>query len=409
MKEAYRQTKIACYLGYITQAININLMPLFFVIFYQDFGVSMEKLGALVLIIFGVQLVADALSAPLLERLGYRKSAVLAHLLSAVGLVLLSILPHYMDPYAGILISALVFSLGSAIVEVIISPLMERLPGEAKKSDMALLHSFYCWGQLLTVLLTTLILWCAGKAVWYLLPPMWAIAPLFNAWFFTRVPLPEQAIAEAKAPLAGILKKSGFWAAIILMMCAGASELAMSQWASFFAEKGLGVSKVAGDLLGPCLFALFMGLGRTWYGLFGEKRSIKNTLLVLSVFCILCYLTAALSPFPILALLGCALCGLSVSLMWPGTISLTASRFPKGGTSMFALLALGGDLGGSLGPYLTGLVSGRVMKSPSLLASLSRYGQSAEQLGLKVGLLAMTVFPVLMFVTLILMKKAKKK
>ena len=389
MEQNFRKTKIACYLGYITQAININLMPLFFVVFYRDFGVSVERLGRLILLVFGIQLLTDALSSPVLEKLGYRKSAILAHLLSAIGLILLSLLPHIIDPYIGITFSALIFSLGSALVEVLISPLMERLPGKAKKSDMALLHSFYCWGQLLTVLITTLILHLFGTAHWYFLPPLWALVPLFNAFFFLGIPMPEAAIREAHEPLKKVAANRGFWSAFLLMVCAGAAELAMSQWASFFAEKGLGVSKTAGDLFGPCLFALFMGLGRTWYGLFGQSKSIKNSLLVCSIGCIVCYLLAALSPVPVLALAGCALCGLSVSLMWPGTISLTASRFPKGSTSMFALLALGGDLGGSLGPYLTGLIADHTT-------------------GLSSGLLCMTAFPLLMTIALLCMKHNKK-
>lgn len=406
----FRFTKLACYLGYITQAINLNLMPLFFVIFRTDYGVTLEEIGRLVLLVFLVQIFADIICSPIVERIGYRASAILAHVISALGLVLLSVLPRTMEnPYAGILIATFIFSLGSAIIEVLISPMIEAIPSDSKKGSMALLHSFYCWGQMATVLITTLTLWGMGTERWHILPLLWAAVPFLNSFLFSAVPMPPETAPEERTPIGKILSSKTFILCLILMMGAGSSELAMSQWSSLFAEQGLGVSKVVGDLLGPCLFAVLMGLGRTWYGLFGEKVSLSTALLTCSSLCVLCYLGAVFFSVPLLSLASCALCGIAVSLMWPATISLTAAKFPKGGTLMFAILAMAGDLGGSLGPYLAGLGSDYATTSPRFLEMAMENGMTPEEIGLKFGLLLVTLFPLLMTVTLLYFKKNKQK
>lgn len=395
----YKPTLRACYLGYVTQAVVNNLAPLLFALFQTDFSIPLEKIGQLILLNFGTQLLVDLASVKLVDRLGYRFSACAAHLTSAVGLALLGLLPRLLpDPYLGLALAVMVCAVGGGLIEVLISPIVEALPGDAKASAMSLLHAFYCWGQVLVVLLSTLFLriW---PAAWPLLTALWGLLPLYNFSRFRRVPLaPVIADGGGAMPLRELFSHRVFWLALLLMMCAGSSELAMSQWSSLFAERGLGVPKMLGDLLGPCLFALLMGAGRTLYGVFGERLPLKKLMAASSLFCVCCYLTTIFSPSPIISLLGCAACGLSVSLLWPGTFSLSAAALPRGGTALFSLLALAGDLGGAVGPWLAGLVSGHIAA-----------GVGAEQAGLRGGLLAVTVFPLLMLGGVLSFRREKRR
>ena len=381
----YKSTLYACYLGYITQALIVNLPPILFVIFKDKFGLSYTMLGSIVLVIFITQLVTDAFAAKFADKLGHRASAVLAHALAAAGMVLLAFLPKLTpQPFVGLIISAVVFSVGGGLIEVLISPIVESLPGEAKASSMSLLHSFYSWGQLIVIVLSTLALSVIGHELWFALPLVWALLPLFTLFRFTKVPLMPPVEESQRTPLSKLLTSKIFLAAFFLMVCSGASEQAMAQWASLFAEKGLGISKTLGDLLGPCIFAVMMGVMRTLYGIKGQKINIHKILVICSVLCVPSYLITALVPIPAPALLGCALCGISVSLMWPGMLSLTAAGYPSGGTAMFAVLALGGDLGCSVGPWLTGVV--------------------ADWKDLNAGLIAAIIFPLMMLVLLAALK-----
>jgi len=404
MAPDYKKTLHACYLGYITQAIVVNLAPLFFVIFQTDYGISYSKIGGLVLFTFAVQLCVDILMLKLLPKMGYRCGAVSAHIFSVIGLVLLGILPHLIDPYVGILISVFFYSIGGGLIEVVISPVVDSLPGDAKASGMSLLHSFYSWGQMIVVLLTTIVLRLIGDDLWQLIPFLWAILPLYNTFRFLKVPLiPIPAEQKKKSPL-GFLKSPVFILAFFLMICSGASEQAMAQWASLFAEKGLGVSKVVGDLLGPCLFAVFMSFGRTFYGIKGEKINLWGALFACSVLSIGCYLVTVFVNIPAVALFGCAFCGLGVSLMWPGMLSYTSYKYNyNAGPVMFGLLALGGDIGCSVGPWVTGAVS-------DLYLELNQTAQITENINnnaIKMGLLASIVFPVMMVILLLIMRKVK--
>ena len=402
MKTNYRSTLAACYLGYITQAITINLIPLFFVIFGERYGVSYSELGSLVLLTFVIQIAVDASMIKLTYIIGYRISAVAAHVLSAAGLLLLGILPHFMPPYAAILVSVSVYAIGGGMTEVVISPIVESLPGDAKASSMSLLHSFYSWGLVAVVSITTVILRIVGDDLWYIIPMLWAAVPFFNIFFFSKVPLVPITKEAESVPLSAYFKSPVMYVAIVLMICGGASEMAMSQWASLFAESGLGVTKVLGDLLGPCLFAIFMGLGRTVYGMFGSKINIKKALLGCAVMTVVCYLTTVFANAPLLSLAGCALCGFGVSLMWPGVLSMTSAEFGvMSGPALFAFLALAGDVGCSLGPWITGKVS-----DTYLALEASATGSDA----LRAGLLAACVFPVIMILgcTVMLMSKNKR-
>ncbi len=395
----YRSTLIACYLGYITQAITVNLAPLFFVIFQNQYGVSYTQIANLVLITFVIQIIVDASMVKLTPIVGYRRSAVFAHIFSVIGLVCLTILPRVMPAYAGILISVFFYSIGGGLTEVVISPIVDALPGDAKASAMSLLHSFYSWGQMAVVILSTVLLSIVGNANWFYIPLVWAILPLCNIFLFARVPIVEPEEEQKSNGAGKFLRSPIFVVAVLMMICSGASEQAMSQWASLFAERGLGVPKIAGDLLGPCMFAFCMAIGRTVYGICGEKINIEKALMACAGLTIGCYIVVAFVPNPVVALLGCALTGLGVSLMWPGMLSYSSQKYDyKAGPVLFSLLALGGDIGCSVGPWITGCVS------DTYLATVERTAE-AESQAIRYGLLAAVIFPALMLVLSLIMRK----
>ena len=407
MKPNYNSTRLACYVGYITQAITINLPPLLFVIFRDRYGVSYEELGRLVLMNFVTQLSIDLLAGLFADRIGTRWCAVLAHLFSGLGLLALGILPMVMTgvPYLALMIAAITYAIGAGLMEVIISPTIESLPSTGKSASMSILHSFYCWGQAGAVLLSTIFLLAFGQDVWFLLPILWAILPLCNLFLFLRVPLMPPVPADQLATLRQLFSSPVLLLAFVVMVGAGASELAMAQWASMLAERGLGLTKFWGDILGPCLFAIFMGATRVLAPLSFKKISLSTVLILSSCLCIVCYAMTVLSGSAVVAMAGCALCGVSVAMMWPATISYAAENFPSGGTRMFAILAAFGDVGCSLGPWLTGLVSDLTQANPNLVEQAASAGISAEQLGLKSGLGAAAVFPVIMIVCLTLLRR----
>lgn len=410
MKLTYKSTLHACYLGYVTQAIVVNLAPLLYIIFQDQYAVSFEKIGRLALINFVTQLIVDIIAVRTVDKVGYRKAAVCAHAFSVLGLVCLAALPNLLpDAYTGLVISVVLYAIGGGLLEVIVSPIVDSLPGEDKASAMSLLHSFYSWGQMVVILLTTFLLKLMGSSLWTLLPLLWALVPLCNLFVFLKVPLMPTVAEEHKTPLKALLSSRFFMIAMLIMLCAGASEMTMVQWASLFAEKGLGVSKVVGDLAGPCLFALLMGLGRTAYGIWDSRVKIERMLVMSSGLCIICYLMAAFAPHPFFSLMGCAFCGLSIALMWPGTLSMSAARFPMGGTAMFGVLAIFGDLGCSVGPWLTGLVSDLIMKNPTFVQMAQSAQVTLEQVGLKGGLTVGVVFPTILLVCLGVAQLQKKR
>lgn len=408
----FKSTVFACYRGYITQGIVNNLSPLFFVLFQNKFGISYSLISALILCNFVTQVITDMLSVKYVDRIGYRKSAVIAHALAFLGLVMQGTLPNVLPaPYVGLVLATIVNGVGGGLIEVIISPIVDSCPGDAKASAMSLLHSFYCWGQVGVVLITTLLLRLIGEDLWFIIPILWSLLPLYNLFRFLKVPLMPTVPEEEKTPLKTLFTSKIFLVALLLMLCAGASELAMSQWSSLFAERALGVTKVIGDLLGPCLFAVFMGIGRTIYGVWGEKIHLTGAMVFCAALCILCYLGTALFENSWLSLLSCALCGFSVSLMWPGTFSLTSAAYPKGGTAMFGILAVLGDVGCSVGPALMGAVSGAVSGNANIAASFPNL--TADQFGLKSGMLFSAVFPASILIGVLLLtrfhKSANKK
>ena len=393
MFKKYTYTIYACYIGYVVQAIINNLAPLLFLTFQRSFQISTEQIGLLISINFGTQILVDFIAAKYVNRIGYRVSVVAAHVFSVVGLIGLGIFPFLLPPYAGLILAMVFNAIGGGLIEVLISPIVEAAPSSsAKETAMSLLHSFYCWGHVAVVLLSTLGFRLLGMERWYILPILWSVVPACNIFLFARVPIQTLVEEEEQIPAKKLLSMNMFWLFFALMVCAGASEQAMSQWASLFAEKGLNQSKTVGDLLGPCLFAVLMGSSRMFYGKFGEKIDLRKFMLGSGALCIISYLLAVFMKNPLLALLGCALCGLSVGIMWPGTFSLSAKFCPQGGTLMFALLALAGDLGCASGPAVVSVVSGFY-----------------PDLGIKAGLAAAIVFPALMILLLVIGRKRMKE
>ena len=380
MKNKYQKTIYACFIGYIVQAIVNNFVPLLFLTFQDTYGIPLAKITMLVTINFGLQLLVDLLSVSFVDKIGYQASMLIAHIFAASGLALLAVLPDLSgDPFAGLLAAVVLYAIGGGLLEVLVSPVVEACPSEHKEQAMSLLHSFYCWGHVGVVLISTVFFQVFGIGRWKALAVAWALVPLFNTFLFAKVPM-ASLIEEGEKGLS-IKELAGmkiFWVFMLMMMCAGASEQAVSQWASTFAEKGLGVSKVVGDLAGPLAFAVLMGSARMFYGKYGEKVELDKVMVGSSVLCVVSYLCVSLVPGPVFGLVGCAVCGLSVGIMWPGTFSKAAATLPKGGTALFALMALAGDLGCSGGPTVVGMVS-------------SFFGED-----LKKGILAAALFPLLL-------------
>lgn len=350
----FKHTFYASYGGYFVQAIINNFLPLLFLTFQRDFSLPYDKISLLIVINFGFQLVVDYLAAYFIDKIGYKKCTIAAHLLAAAGLCSLSILPYIMSPFIGIVISIVIYATGSGLIEVIISPLVDACPSDNKEGAMSLLHSFYCWGHMCVVLLSTLFFALFSVENWRILSVIWALVPLTNGIYFCYVPFPD-ILGESKSmSVKELFKTRLFYVFALVMLCSGASEQAMSQWASAFAESGLQVSKTMGDLLGPCMFAFLMGSARVLYSKISEKYSLVSVMVASGALCVVSYLVASISPNPLVSLIGCGVCGFSVGVMWPGTFSLAALRMPEGGTALFAMLALFGDSGCALGPAVVG-------------------------------------------------------
>ena len=393
MKNQYNKTITACFVGYIVQAVVNNFTPLLFLFFQKSYHVPLSQITLLVTFNFGIQLLVDLLSVGFIDKIGYRASMVIAHVLSAAGLVLLTVLPDVLPtPFVGILIAVMIYAIGGGLLEVLVSPVVEACPSDNKEKAMSMLHSFYCWGHAGVVFISTLFFYVAGIENWKILAIIWALIPVGNAIVFTRVPIATLIEdGESGLGLKELFRMKIFWILLVMMICAGASEQAVSQWASTFAEKGLGISKTAGDLAGPMAFAILMGTSRLFYGKYGDRIHLERFMVYSSLLCILSYLGISLFPVPLLSLIACAVCGLSVGIMWPGTFSKASAALPKGGTAMFALLALGGDIGCSGGPTLVGMVSGALGDN------------------LKIGVLAGIIFPALLLMGIILCGKMKRE
>lgn len=390
-KKRYGKTLLACYLGFITQAISANFAPLLFLTFYRTYGISFDRLALISTCFFFTQLVVDFICAKYVDRIGYRTSVIASEILSGAGLLGLAFLPDRMpSPFMGIILCTIVYAIGSGLIEVLCSPIIEACPFENKEGTMSLLHSFYCWGSVGVILGSTLFFTVFGIEHWRILACLWAIVPIYNISNFAVCPM-EPLVEDGQGmTITQLFKTRIFWLMIVLMVCAGSSELAMSQWASAFAESALHISKTIGDLAGPCGFAILMGISRVLYGKFGEKVDLTIFMAFSGLLCLGCYLLAGFADIPVLGLIGCTVCGFSVGIMWPGSISISSSVLPTGGTAMFALLALAGDLGGAAGPAIVGMVS-------------QRAGEN-----LQAGVLAGIGFPLVLVISVLLLRRWKK-
>ena len=390
MKNKYQKTMIACYLGFITQAITANFAPLLFLTFHRTYQISLGKIAFISTAFFFTQLLIDLFCAKYVDKIGYRKSVVASEIFSAAGLIGLAFLPSLLpDSYVGILISVIIYAMGSGLIEVLVSPIVEACPFDNKDSVMSLLHSFYCWGSVGVILLSTIFFAIFGIENWRILACIWALIPLYNTFNFISCPIESLTEEGEGLSIRQLCHIPIFWIALILMVCAGASEISMAQWASAYVESALGISKSIGDIIGPCLFAVMMGMSRSFYGKYGENIDLMKFMIGSGALCLVCYLLSALAPLPFLNLVGCAVCGFSVGIMWPGTISIASKKIPLGGTAMFALLAMAGDLGGSVGPGIVGFVT-----------------QNAND-NLKVGMLAGCVFPTVLVLSVLLLKRKR--
>lgn len=388
----YKKTLIACYLGFVTQAITANFAPLLFLTFHNTYNIPLGRIALISSLFFITQLVVDILCARFADIIGYRKCVVGSQLFSAAGLVGLAFLPEiFPDPFAGIIISTMVYAIGSGLTEVLVSPIVEACPFEHKEAAMSLLHSFYCWGSVGVILLSTVFFSVFGIANWKWVSCIWALIPLYNMYNFAVCPIEHPTEDGKGMKIGSLLKVPSFRISILLMICAGASELSMSQWASAFAESALGLSKAMGDIAGPCMFAVTMGISRSLYGKYGDRLDLMKFMIGSGGLCLICYLVASLSDIPLLGLAGCIMCGFSVGIMWPGTISICSAKIPSGGTAMFALLAMAGDLGGALGPGIVGNIS-----------------QSAGD-DMQKGMLAGCIFPIVLIISVLIIKNIKQR
>lgn len=392
MVKNYKKTVRACYLGLVTQAIAANFAPLLFLKFHYDYDISLGKVAAVPAVFYITQLITDALCARCADKIGYRKCIVGAQLLSAVGLIGLAFLPEVLPtPFMGIIFSTIIYAVGSGLIEVLCSPIVEACPSEDKEAAMSLLHSFYCWGSVGVILLSTVFFSVFGIDNWKILACLWALIPLFNTYNFMVCPIENSEQSSGGMKILSLLKSPVFFVAIILMICSGASEMSMAQWASAFAESALGLSKTIGDLAGPCMFAVAMGISRVIYGKFGERLNLTKFMIGSGIICLISYLIVSISQLPVLGLVGCIMCGFSVGIMWPGTISVCAGKLPAGGTAMFAILAMAGDLGGAAGPSIVGIVTQRASDN------------------LQMGLFFGSLFPLLLLIALIVLKNINYK
>ncbi|MBE7016010.1 MAG: MFS transporter [Ruminococcaceae bacterium] len=402
-----KTTMFACESSMITQGVVNNLLPILLVIFKDQFGVSYSLLANLLLLNFVVQLFTDIFAIKIVNKLGYRASGILAQCSAGLGLIFIATLTSVIPVYPALLLSVLFTAFGGGMLEVMVSPIVENLSYGSSSSRMSLLHSFYCWGQMLVVLISSLAIKIFSDSIWRIIPVFWAIVPAVNIILFRVVPIPKIPNEITHSSPISLFKVPAFSLMCILMLCAGASEIAMAQWASIFAQKGLGVNKFLGDILGPCLFAILMGTGRTLYGLFGSKLNLQKTLIISSAMCLVCYVATGVLQSPLLALIFCASTGFTVSIMWPGVYSYSAKKMNTASTAMYGILALFGDMGCSIGSWLCGTVSEYSLKIPSVLELAERLALSPEQMGLKIGIIATGIFPLVMLISLVVSRIKK--
>lgn len=395
MRFNYKHTRVACYISFIALAVPIGLTPLLFTTFNREFSIDLGGIAALISSVFLINAVVIGITSCVAEKVGYRRLAVIMHVLSAAGLVGLGVFPYiFPSPFSGLIVAIVLYSIGNGIIDTIINPILESLPAEHKDAELSLLHSVFCWGQVIVIVFSILYQVQFGMSKWYILPIIWTVFPIVNIFLFTKVPLKPIIKQEGKIPFRWLLSKKIFLLLVLLIFCAGPVESCMSQWASMFAEDGLGVSKSTGDILGPCAFALLTGISRLMYGLKGANINLEKTMFAGGIGCFLSYMLVVFSPIPVLSLAGCGLTGFFVGVLWPGAISLAAKEFPKGGTAMFGVLSLAGCFGASIGNAMVGVISKTVQDQRGWAAALFP-NSSSVGMGLKAGLLVISLFSII--------------
>ncbi len=383
-KDPYKRTLYASYLDYVVQGIVNNVNPILLIYYQRLLGLPLTKISVLIAVNFAVQIATDLLSSRYVGKVGIRKCMLLANGISALGLIGIAVFPMLCaNAYPALLAATVLNAVGGGLIEVLVSPIVEAIPGKHKDKRMSMLHSFYSWGCAMFIAISTLLLKFLGAERWYMVPALWALVPIADMILFFHAPICRTPEEKGKASIGALLKNRMFWAACLLMVCAGAGEMAMSQWASYFSEVGLGVDKTLGDLLGPGCFAVLMGLSRVIYGKSGGKVRLERVMKNSALLCLASYLLAAFAPHPLLGLAGCALCGLACGIFWPGTYSIAAKRFATADAAFFAILAFFGDVGCFSGPQMVSLSSGIF-----------------PGVGLKAGLCAAAVFPLGSFLLL---------
>lgn len=401
MGQQYKHVVRTCYLGSFVQAIVCNLAPILFIPLKDQFGLTYEQIGRLILVNFAVQLLSDLVFGACIQRVGVKRFAILANICACTGLWAFAILPfHLQNPYDGLIIGIVLSAVGSGILEILLSPIINAVPSDHKAQDMALAHSFYAWGQATVVLITTLAILILGRMNWPIIVLAWSVFAVIDGINFYRAELPPFVPEEKRQRTRTLLKQPIFLLSVMAMVFAGATEVTIGQWKSAFLERGMGFPKVVGDVAGLCLFAVALGIGRAWYGLKGQNINLHRVLIASAWFSICVYLVASLSPWPYVTLAACVLSGFAVSLLWPGMVALSAERFPLAGASMFALLAAGGDNGAAIAPWLVGVVADKAASLQIFIQRLYGGSLSLEQVSLRSGLLFASIYPVMMLVLL---------
>jgi MFS family permease len=394
--KSYRLTTISCFTGIFSQAISSNITAILFIPLMTLYGLSYIHLGLLVGINFSTQVLVDIITSRLVDRNGFRVFVLAADLLAVTGLLLFALSPVlFSNVLVGLIISTIIFSISCGLQETILSPIVNAIPHGEKGPAMALMHSFYAWGQVATIVVTTLLLFFYGIRSWQIIVSLWAIVPLVNFFMFLAAPFPGVVHESQRLTMRDVFFKPYYLVAMLAILGGAATELVMNQWSSTFTEKVLELPKVTGDLLGMCGFAVMMGLGRLIYGRYGNKMNMNNVLVASAGAAAACYIIVAVSPVHAISLLACGVCGLAASLLWPGTLVITAEKYPLAGAWIFAIMAAAGDIGAAVGPFGAGLVTDFTRGLPAALNWAARVGLSPDQFALRAAILLAAVFPIL--------------
>lgn len=406
MTRSVKRLKAACYFSNISMSIVGNLPPLLFLTFREQYGISYSLLGLLVLINFVTQLVVDLVFSFFSHKYNISATVKVMPLLTVAGLLLYAfspmILPNFV--YGGLILGTVIFSAAAGLGEVLISPVIAALPSPDPDREMSKLHSVYAWGAVGVVILSGAFLFFLDKAYWPILCASYAIIPLLSAILYLFSDIPELNTERVEGGILRCFKDRRLWACVAAIFLGGAAECTMAQWSSAYLEMGLGLDKAIGDIFGVALFSVMLGMGRTLYAKRG--RNIRKVILFGGIGAVVCYFTAAVTKTAVLGLIACAVCGICVSMLWPGNLVVATERFPKGGVFIFAIMAAGGDLGASVGPQLVGIVTDKMIASVRASEIASSFGISTDQLGMKAGMLVGMLFPLAaVFLYLAILKK----